>query len=397
MRGLHCPGSTCLTCAKTCQVSRITPHITHAMSDIQRVNRHNIIPTIIDCDIHNAVPTWEQLMPFLEPHWQEFVTQSDFKGPAPNTYAAGIPFEGQPQTQPGDGEPAGSDLALVRKHIFDSLNVKYGILNCAYAAEAFHNPYAIAALVSAVNDWQIAEWLDPEPRLLASLVVPSQDPELAANEIHRLGAHPQIVQVYLPARSTELYGTRRFHPIYRAAAEYDLVIGIHFGGAPGAPPTASGWSSYYIEEYAGMSHIFQSQLTSLIMEGAFAEFPSLKIALIASGFTWLPGLMWRLDKEWKGLRREIPWVKKLPSEYIYERVRLTLQPVDAPPDAYQFGQILDQMGCEDLLMFSTDYPYNYFETEAEAFPFTLPANLTRKIMSDNALNFYNFNGNEVKP
>ena len=31
-----------------------------------------------------------------------------------------------------------------------------------------------------------------------------------------------------------------------------------------------------------------------------------------SGFTWLPAHMWRFDKEWKNLRRLVPWVKRAP-------------------------------------------------------------------------------------
>ena len=56
----------------------------------------------------------------------------------------------------------------------------------------------------------------------------------------------------------------------------------------------------------------------------------LPIVLVESGFTWLPPLMWRLDKNWKGLRREVPWVDRLPSEMIRESLRLTAQPLDAP-------------------------------------------------------------------
>ena len=61
-----------------------------------------------------------------------------------------------------------------------------------------------------------------------------------------------------------------------------------------------------------MGHIFEAQLTSLIAEGAFERFPELRVVLLESGFGWLPPLLWRLDKEWKGLRREIPWVKHAP-------------------------------------------------------------------------------------
>ena len=63
------------------------------------------------------------------------------------------------------------------------------------------------AFASAVNDWQIAEWLDKEPRLRASIVVPVQLPELAARESDRVGDHPGVrlyVQVQDVPRSLEL-------------------------------------------------------------------------------------------------------------------------------------------------------------------------------------------------
>jgi predicted TIM-barrel fold metal-dependent hydrolase len=343
---------------------------------------------IIDCDIHNVVPAAEALFPFLAEHWREYMSRSDFKGPIENYYPAGAATSAHPDTTPPGGGPPGSDLALMREQVLDALDLDYGILNCAYAIESVHNPYAAAALASAVNDWQIAAWLEPEPRLRAALVVPSQHPDLAAQEIERLGDHPGFVQVFLPVRSAALYGNRRYHPIYAAAVRHDLAIGVHFGGAPGNPPTPTGWPSYYIEEYAGMAQVFQSQVISLIVEGVFDQFPTLRVALIESGFTWLPSLMWRLDKEWKGLRREVPWVKRLPSEYIRDHLRLTTQPIDAPPDGQQLQQIVEQLGSDELLMFSTDYPHRHSDIPAQAFPAGLPAELERKIKSENARTFY---------
>ena len=343
---------------------------------------------VIDCDIHSVVPSIEALIPYLPDHWQEYVTQSDLKGPPPTLYSPPALTEARPQTRPEGDRPPGSDFDTLKSQTLDRHNLEIGMLNCAYAVESVRNPYGAAAFAAAVNDWQRAEWLDRDSRLRASLVVPSQDPELAVREIERLGDHPGFVQVFLPVRSANLYGTRQFHPIYKAAAERELVIGIHFGGSPGAPPTSSGWPSTYIEEYAGMSHIFQSQLISLIVEGVFEAFKTLKIALIASGVTWLPSLMWRLDKEWKGLRREIPWVKRLPSEYIQDRVRLTLQPLDAPPAPDQLRQVIEQIGSDDMLMFSTDYPYQLFESVDEALPPNLAPDLKRKILADNARAIY---------
>jgi predicted TIM-barrel fold metal-dependent hydrolase len=347
-----------------------------------------VSPVVIDCDVHNVVPSVNTLIPYLPSHWQEYVNQSDLKGPTPDLYSPKFLTAALPEGEVENNPLPGSKLESLQQHVLDPLGVKIAILNCAYAAESVRNPYGAAAFASAVNDWQMAEWLEPEPRLRASLVVPSQDPELAAREIQRLGGRPEFVQVFLPVRSQALYGTRQYHPIYRAATEYNLAVAIHFGGAPGAPPSSSGWPSYYVEEYAGMSQIFQSQLISLIVEGVFEEFPSLKLVLAASGVTWLPAMLWRLDKEWKGLRREIPWVKRLPSEYVRQHVRLTLNPLDAPSDPVQLRQVIDQLESEELLLFSTDYPYQYFQNIDEALPAGLPANLKRKILYGNAQAFY---------
>jgi predicted TIM-barrel fold metal-dependent hydrolase len=341
---------------------------------------------VIDCDIHNAVPSVEALFPWLSDHWREYISQSGFKGPVDTAYPK-APTSARPGTSPAAGPP-GSDLRLVREQALDAWGAEVGILNCAYAVESVHNPDADVALASAVNDWQIAEWLEKEPRLRASIVVPSQQPAMAAREIDRVAAHPGFVQVFLPARSARPCGQRFYHPIYEAAVRHDLVVGFHFGGAPGNPPTASGWPSYYIEEYAGMANIFQSQVMSLIVEGVFDRFPTLRVALIESGFAWLPPFMWRFDKEWKGLRREIPWTNRLPSEYIHEHIRLTLQPIDGPTDPARTLKLIEQLGSDDLLMFSTDYPHWHFDTPAEALPAGLPEPLARKIMAENARRWY---------
>ena len=342
---------------------------------------------VIDCDIHNTPPSIEALFPYLPQFWVEYMTQSAFRGPTDTAYPAGAPTSMLAGTKPEDGPP-GSSLELLQQQVLDPWNVRVGILNCAYAVESVHNPDTAAALASAVNDWQIEHWLEKDSRLRASIVVPSQQPEMAAREIDRVGNHPGFIQVFLPARSEALYGNRRYHPIYAAAAHHDLVIGLNFGGSPGNPPTPAGWPSYYIEEYAGMGQIFQSQVLNIIVEGVFDLFPTLRVALIEGGFTWMPSLMWRMDKEWKGLRREAPWNKQFPSDYVRQHMRLTLQPLDEPPTSEQMLQIIDQMGSDELLMFSTDYPHWQFDTPDEAFPANLPNNLARKILSENARAFY---------
>ncbi|HEX5501599.1 MAG TPA: amidohydrolase family protein [Thermomicrobiales bacterium] len=347
------------------------------------------MPLTIDCDLHNEVPAVEALLPYLPDYWREVIGQTGFKGPVDRPYRKGAAVAARDDALPPGGGPAGSDLGLLRAQALDGGGAALGILNCLYAVDSVHNPDAAVALASAVNDWQVAEWLAPEPRLRASLVVPAQHPDLAAREIDRLGGHPGFVQVLLPARAAAPYGNRRYHPLYEAALRHDLAIGIHFGGAPGNPPTAAGWPSSYLEEYAGMAHVFQSQLLSLVCEGVFDRFPALRVALIESGVTWLPATLWRLDKEWKGLRREVPWVRRLPSEYVREHVRLTTAPFDAPPEPRHLLQLIEQLGADDLLLYASDYPHRH-DDAPDGHPWldALPDALRRKIRYENARDFY---------
>ena len=93
-----------------------------------------------------------------------------------------------------------------------------------------------------------------------------------------------------------------------------------------------------------MASAFQAQLMSLVAEGAFDRFPTLRVICVESGFAWLPSLMWRFDRLWRGLRREIPWTRRPPSAYLREHVRLTTQPFDAPSDPAGFARVVDQIG-----------------------------------------------------
>jgi len=342
---------------------------------------------MIDCDIHNEVPRIEALFPYLPEHWREHIRQSLFKGPVDHIYPPGSPATARPDSKPVEG-PAGSDLALLRAQALDAPGVEIGILTCAYAVDSLHHPDAAVALASAVNDWQIAEWLDKEPRLRASIVVPVQLPALAAREIDRVAAHPGFVQVLLPARTQHPLGSRLYQPLWEAIARHDLVAGIHFGGVPGNPPTPSGWPSFFLEEYAAMAQVFASQVTSIISEGVFDLYPNLRVALLESGFTWLPAHMWRFDKEWRNLRRLVPWVKRAPSEYIRQHVRVTVQPLDAPPETRHLLQIIDQLGSDEMLLYASDYPHVHATTPEETLLPALPESLARKILSENARALY---------
>ncbi|HVG66553.1 MAG TPA: amidohydrolase family protein [Gaiellales bacterium] len=341
---------------------------------------------VIDCDVHIAPASPEALFPYLPDYWREVLSTTQFRGPTDTAYPPGAATSVRPELA-GD-PPAGSTLEQVQRSVLEPWRTEHAILTCLYAVESVHNPDAAAALASAVNDWQIAEWLDRDPRLRGSVVVASALPALAAAEIDRVGGHPGFVQVLLPVRSLMPYGNRNHLPTLEAAVRSGLAVGLHFGGASGNAPTSTGWPTRYVEEYVDMASVFQSQLMSLVAEGAFDRLEGLRVVLLEGGFAWLPAFLWRFDRLWRGLRREIPWATRSPSVTIREQVRLTTQPMDGPTDPAAFGRLLAQMDGDQVLLFASDYPHNQYDTADEALLPGLGEAALRRVLAGNARTFY---------
>jgi predicted TIM-barrel fold metal-dependent hydrolase len=155
-------------------------------------------------------------------------------------------------------------------------------------------------------------------------------------------------------------GSRYYFPIYEAAVAHGLPIYVHLSGAEqtyqGAPTMMGGVSESYIERFANSPLIGQANLISLVMGGTFERFRDLRVIFAEFGFTWLPPVLWRLDRGWEGLRTEVPWLTRRPSEVIREHVRLTTQPVDEPDDPAELDALVSMVGS-DVLLFSSDYPH----------------------------------------
>jgi predicted TIM-barrel fold metal-dependent hydrolase len=344
----------------------------------------------IDCDIHNAPADNKTLGRYMSERWRRHHETYGGRGHAGAYYPRTSPNAARADSFPPSGRPPGGDLDFLREQLLDFWGFEYGVLNPLLGAGGQLNQEYSAVLATAINDWQIAEWTEPEPRLRASLVVNYEDGEFAAAEIHRLGDHPHFIQVLLPARASEPFGRRKYWPMYEAAVSHDLPVGMHFGGSGGGPITGAGWPSFYIEDHAGMPSSLETQVISLVCEGVFERFPTLKIVLIEGGFAWLPPLMWRLDRAWKKLKDEVPHLTRLPSEYIRQHFWITTQPMEEPTKPEQFHQLLAHLDMNDRLMFATDYPHWDFDAPDQALPVRLPLELERMIMADNARALYRF-------
>jgi uncharacterized protein len=343
-------------------------------------------PGPIDCDLHPTVPSLSALLPYVGDVWRENAVRRGFDALVPISYPTGNPLSVRADWRDADGLGATEPVRLAREALAP-FGTQTAILNCLYGAPVLFSDDLAAAFCRGVNDWIAAEWLAADPRLRASIVVPQLNPERAVDEIERRAGDPRFVQVLLLVSGEIPLGRRQNWPIFAAAERHHLPVGIHAGSTYRHPVTPVGWPSTYVEDYAAQASAFASALTSLVAEGVFAKFPDLTVVLLESGVSWLPAHLWRLTKFWKGLRSEVPWVSDSPTSIVRERVRLTVQPFDAPDDPALLARLMDHLGSDRMLLFATDYPHFQFNG-TQALPPGLDAGLARKIMIDNPLATY---------
>ncbi len=314
---------------------------------------------IIDCDIHPK-SSLEDLRPYMSNRWWDYA--QTYGARSHHGYVKGFPYpKGQPLASrrdawpPGGGLPA-SDLDFMRRQHLDFYGIEYGLMNpLSPTGQGEQNDEYSAALAFAANEFQVNHWNRLEPRLKASLIVPYEDPDASRTEIRRRAGDRRFAQVLMLTRTSELMGRRRYWPIYEAACEADLPIGVHVFGYSGRAVSNTGWPSFYIEEMTEHACACQAQVTSLIMEGVFENFPQLKFVLIEAGFGWIPSLGYRLDRNWKRMRSGLPHLKRAPSEYLRQHFWVTTQPMEEPENPAHLVDLMTAIGF-DRILFSSDYP-----------------------------------------
>jgi len=352
---------------------------------------------IADCDIHPR-PTGvgiggvsKALYPWLPKQWQEHVETFGITYRQPWEKGSAYP-KGQPQACRRDawlpdGGPPGSDLRFMAEQHLDPNNVSLGILNPLTSGQGAINPDLSAAITYATNEWQKAEWTSKDARLRASVVIPYEDTPTSVKEIELRAGDPHFAQVMMLSKTAEPIGQRRYWPIYEAAAAANLPVGIHAFGNGGWANTSGGWASYYIEEMVGHAQSQQALLASLILEGVFERLPNLKVVLIEGGLAWAAALGWRMDRQWTKLKRELPQLKRAPSEYMRTNVWFTTQPIEEPEPRSQLAETIDWIGW-DRILFATDYPHWDFDDPAHALPIRMDETQRRKVFLENAQSVY---------
>ena len=341
--------------------------------------------SLIDTDVHEGFSGLGDLVPYLPPPFNDWIAQGAWRGFAqPFCYTS--PGNGnRADDVSDDGSPSVSDYGLMRDQVLDRYDVTHAVLTGYFYPTMLKMQYQLAtALASAYNDFVAEQWLARDPRFIGSIQIFARDPAAAAREIDRMADHPQMRQVLLPVVGDIAYGEPQYRPIFAAAERNGLQIAFHHTTHAEGP---YGMGMTYLERHTLIPVAVMPQVISLICNGVFDAYPNLRFMVLEGGFSWLPHVMWRLDREYRQGRIEVPWIRKLPSEHIRERLRLSTQPTEDISSA-QWESLVDLMGTDEILVFSTDYPHFDFDDPDAAIPRALPESLREKILWKNAADFY---------
>jgi predicted TIM-barrel fold metal-dependent hydrolase len=156
-------------------------------------------------------------------------------------------------------------------------------------------------LARAYNDFMYDTYVkNGEGRFEVMGLVPLQDPKAAVEEMQRISKEYGMIGIMLPSTGAQglqsHLGNERYWPIYEAAQELSMAVGIHGGAhdnmmmddmSPYAPVNALGHPWGQMVNFAG-----------IIFNGVFDKYPGVKIGFMEAGCGWLLTCMERFSGSW---------------------------------------------------------------------------------------------------
>jgi predicted TIM-barrel fold metal-dependent hydrolase len=370
---------------------------------------------VIDCCMYSRPNSEDELMPFLSEGWREYLGRpanthedpaQDGKRKASRSsmrYATGgsamLPArihsnpEGERLALATKSVTSAGDEQDIRRDYLDRHSVRRAVVipEPALLVPLIGNHNFAVGIARAINDWSLANSFGAQAgRLFGVIATANQLPDSAADEIRRVGSNDGFVGVLMAGNGlSKPFGHPLYHPIYAAAVELGLPIIIHVGGdAPPSTlsyPTGGGLAATYVEYYVLRSHSVMTHVTSMIGQGVFDKFPTLRLLIIGAGLNWLPSFLWRFDAEYQALGgSDAPWMTRRPTEYFVDHVRITTYSVSEVTLSDSAIRALATLGwIEDVVCFASGFP-NWDVNEPDWVARRIPESWRSKIMSENA-------------
>jgi predicted TIM-barrel fold metal-dependent hydrolase len=350
------------------------------------------MPYVTDRFIHDAdahimeTPDW--LDGYLDPGLAERVQRPGFVGGVGGTDDSVDRFFDRMRAQQADPEyrAADAEQIMIRKNwdapgsfiaddrpaVLDELGFQsqlmFNTFDSAYLEELEHGTDRdLMVGFTRAHNRAMVDFTSVDERLLPTCYVPLADFELAATmaaEAVAMGASALLVPSSCPKGHSPSHVD--LDPVWATAQEAGIPVVFHVGGGgtlinpdyfvngrPIPPDFHGGAENFRSVDYMAIPGPPMQTLATMILDGVLERFPTLKIGVIEQGAIWIPGWMRQMESAFDAFQRHEERLQALslrPSEYVQRQIRATPYPTE------DVAWIVEQ-GCEDVVLFSSDYPH----------------------------------------
>ena len=262
-------------------------------------------------------------------------------------------FKGNDGTPPALVRKLG-DLGEIRLKEMDEAGIDIQVLSQGAPATQRMDAATAVPLARAANDRLHQTVLANPKRFAAFAVLPTADPQAAADELERtvtqLGFKGAMVHGLC---NGVFFDDKRFWPIFERAQALDVPLYLH--PAVPHPAVVDAYYKDYLEEFPGLLTAAwgftvetATQGIRLVLSGVFDKYPRCKVILGHLGES-LPFSLWRIDSALKRENSRLSSFRDVFCEHFY----ITTSGNFSTPAL--LCSVME-MGA-DRIMFSVDWPY----------------------------------------
>ena len=222
-------------------------------------------------------------------------------------------------------------------------------------------PELTHAVVHALNEWMYETWqFDYEGRIFATPVISLPIVERAIEELEWVverGAKAILVRPAPPSgvRGPRSFGLPEFDPFWEKVVEADVLVGMHSSDS-GYDRYTNDWMGNDSEMLPFQPQAFrmlsqwrpiEDAVAALICHGALSRHPTLKVAVIENGSSWVAPLLANLADVYK----------KMPQDFAEHPVETFKRNIYVSPFWEEdLGALAELIGTGHVL-FGSDYPH----------------------------------------
>jgi predicted TIM-barrel fold metal-dependent hydrolase len=223
------------------------------------------------------------------------------------------------------------------------------------------DPELIHVVVHALNEWLHETWqFNYENRIFTTPVISLPIVEKAIEELEWVVERGARAVLIRPApvpgyRGSRSFGLPEFDPFWEKVVEHDVLVAMHSSDS-GYERYTNDWMGSSSEMLPFEPQAFrmlsawrpvEDATAALICHGALSRFPTLKVAVIENGSSWVAPL----------LKSMADIYKKMPQDFLEDPVMVFKRQIHVSPFWEEdLDELADLIG-EDRVLFGSDYPH----------------------------------------